>query len=307
MIKVNSLPTTFTQNILHYFGQEGDVWLKNLPQLLDAATRRWSLDLQPPFPNLSFNYVAPAIRKDGSIVVLKAGMPSNNEILTEIQALRFWDGHGSVQLLEAAVEQGMFLLAYLQPGTPLTAVPNDDQATTIAAQVMQQLWKPIETHYPFPTVHDWFGGLTNLRQKYAGGTGPFPTKLIDQTEIVVQELLNSMKTAVLLHGDLHHDNIVKATRQPWLAIDPKGVIGEPPYEIGALLRNPIPRLQQTIDLKSLFLRRIDLLHEFLGFDKQRMLGWGMAQMVLGAWWANEESDEMFSLWIHCAEILALML
>ena len=302
-----ALPEPFTKNIQQYFGKAGRDWLQTLPRLLAKNARQWSLILQPPFSNLSFNYVAPAVRKDGTIVVLKAGVPSNKEILTEIEALRIWDGNGCVQLLAADVGRGMFLLEYLQPGTPLTAVSNDDQATTIAAQVMQQLWQPIDTNQLFPTVQDWFGGLTKLRQKYKGGTGPFPEKLIDKTEIVAQELLNSMETAVLLHGDLHHDNIIKAGRQPWLAIDPKGVLGEPAYEIGALLRNPIQRLKHTSDLKSLFTRRIDQLHELLGFDKQRMLGWGMAQMVLGAWWANEDSDEMFPLWIHCAELLADML
>ncbi len=87
MLESKILPEPFIQNIEQYFGQEGRDWLSNLPQLLAANAKRWSLELLSPFPNLSFNYVAPAIRKDRSMVVLKAGVPSNKEIKTELEAL----------------------------------------------------------------------------------------------------------------------------------------------------------------------------------------------------------------------------
>ncbi len=75
---------------------------------------------------------------------------------------------------------------------------------------------------------------------------------------------------MLLHGDLHHENILAAAREPWLAIDPKGIVGELTYEVGALLRN---RLDAAPDLRRLQVRRIDQLSEALGLDRQRLLGW----------------------------------
>ena len=88
---------------------------------------------------------------------------------------------------------------------------------------------------------------------------------------------------VLRHGDLHHWYILSATRRPWLALDPKGVIGEREYEIGALLRHPNLDHFNRLDLKRLQARRIDILAETLELDRQRMMGWGLAQAILSAW------------------------
>jgi streptomycin 6-kinase len=110
-----------------------------------------------------------------------------------------------------------------------------------------------------------------------------------------------MAEPVLLHGDLHHWNILAAGRQPWLALDPKGIVGEPAYEVGALLRNP--------DLMPLQVqeRRVDQLTAELGFDRYRILGWGIAQAVLSAWWSYEDHGHGWESAVACAEILAALL
>jgi streptomycin 6-kinase len=99
-----------------------------------------------------------------------------------------------------------------------------------------------------------------------------------------------MGASVVLHGDLHHFNILAATRQPWLAIDPKGVVGEAEYETGALLRNPVPDIRNHPRLGELLSRRISQLADELGFDKGRIRCWAIAQAVLSAWWTYEDSD-----------------
>jgi streptomycin 6-kinase len=109
-----------------------------------------------------------------------------------------------------------------------------------------------------------------------------------------------MAEPVLLHGDLHHWNILTSEREPWLALDPKGVVGEPGYEIGPLLLNP------TLQPGHVLARRIDQLAEELGLDRERLLGWGLAHAVLSAWWSVEDHGHGWEEAITCAELLAAL-
>jgi len=260
----------------------------------------------PPFPSLSYNYVAPAVRADGTEVVLKLGVP-NPELVTEIEALRLFDGRGIVRLLEADTERGSLLLERLRPGTPLSRLADDEQATAIAAGVMGQLWRPAPAGHPFPTVQRWAAGLERLRARFGGGTGPLPIALVERAEALFAELIGSMADPVLLHGDLHHENILAAGRQPWLALDPKGVVGEPAYETGALLRNPMPEILRRPGVGRILARRVDQLAGLLGFDRERVVGWAFAQAVLSAWWSLEDHGHGWEEAMACAELFAAMM
>ncbi|MCB9419046.1 MAG: phosphotransferase [Ardenticatenaceae bacterium] len=301
-----TIPDKFAQTIREGYGDKGAVWLENLPSLIANYEERWSLTVRPPFANLSYNYAAPAVLADGTECVLKLGVV-NPELLCEIEALRLYDGHGIVKLLQADPEAGILLLEHLHPGIPLRMVAEDEAATAIAAQVMQQLWQPVLTNYPFPTVADWARGMERLRREFDGGTGPFPKRLVKTAESLFAELLPSQAEPVLLHGDLHHWNILRATRHPWLALDPKGVVGEPAYEVGAWLRNPVDVLADWSELSSIQARRIDQFAEMLGFDRQRLIGWGIAQAVLSAWWSYEDHGYGWDTAIFCAESLLELL
>ena len=262
----------FTRRITGTFGQAGNDWLANLGQLLKDVSEKWSISQEPPFQPLSYNYVAPAVGKDGTRLVLKVGVP-NKEIITEIDALRHFDGQGSVKLIEADPELGALLLERLEPGLPIRDLESDEDATAIAAHVMSKLWKAPSKDHSFPHVSDWAKGLNKLRNRFDGKTGPFPRSAVSRAEGLFAELLSSMSDEVVLHGDLHHWNILSAGREPWLAIDPKGVIGEREYEIGAWLRNPFPDILNESRPSKIIARRIDQFAEILGFDRQRLIGW----------------------------------
>lgn len=291
--------------MLEMYGEEGEAWLGALPDLLADLAAQWGLTLGSPFANLSYNYVAPATHADGQPVVLKVGIP-NRELLTEIAALDAYAGHGSARLLASDTDRGALLVERLLPGTPLaTLTPDDDaRATTIAADVMRQLWRPAPADDPFPTIADWAHGLARLRAEFDGGVGPFPRRLVEQAEALFAELLPSQAASVLLHGDLHHDNILSATRAPWLALDPKGLIGEPAYEVGSLLRNPMPYLLAWPDVARILDRRVAQLADELGLDKARLRGWGIAQAVLSGWWSYEDHGHGWEGALRIAELLA---
>ncbi len=277
-------------------------WLDSLPGLIAECESRWKIKVGAPFA-LSFNYVAPALAADGQSVVLKLGVPSP-ELAGEIRALQSYADAAAVRLLDSDEDRGMMLLERIEPGYTLASLAEDERATRAAAQVMRDLWKPLPPGTHFPTATEWAGGLATLRKRFNGGTGPLPADLVDQAEALFSDLLSSAEPSVLLHGDLHQFNILAARRRPWLAIDPKGLAGEPAYEVGALLRNPDARLCTDPRVQR---RRVEVLHEELSLAKDRMLGWGMAQAVLSAWWSLEDAGADWQWQCACAEVLASLL
>jgi streptomycin 6-kinase len=193
-----------------------------------------------------------------------------------------------VRLLKADPARGCVLLERLKPGTPLSAVADDDRATQIVAQVMGKLWRLPPADHSFRSVADWAAGLGRLRKKFGGGTGPLSAVLVTKAERLFTDLLASMKDEVLLHGDLHHENILYSERRGWMAIDPKGILCEPAYEVGALLRNISPHLLSQPRPAQVVARRVNIVCEELGLDPKRVLAWGLAQAVLSAWWCLED-------------------
>lgn len=299
------IPGEFAARMIEVHGERGAEWLRDLPALLDDLAARWSLRVGEPFAALSYNYVAPAVRADSTQAVLKVGVP-HKELFSELEALRLYDGHGMARLLEADRERGALLEERLRPGTPLLTLADDEEATRVAAQVMRDLWRPVppEEARHFPTTRDWAAGFGRLRARFGGGTGPLPAPLVERAEAVFAELHASMAAPVLLHGDLHHENILRAERAPWLAIDPKGLIGEPAYEPGALLRNPLPALIERPDALAAERRRITILAEMLELDAARITAWAFARTVLSAWWSVEDHGHGWEPAIACAGLLA---
>ena len=105
---------------------------------------------------------------------------------------------------------------------------------------------------------------------------------------------------------LHHDNILAAERAPWLAVDPQGVVGEPAFEAAALLRNPLAHVRNWPDLAPRTARRLDILAERTGLDRQRLAGWALAGAVLSAWWNVEDHGRFDPTELRLAQALATL-
>ena len=200
----------------------------------------------------------------------------------------------------------MLLLERLIPGTTLAElVPKqDERATSILAALMRKIWQPAPAEHNFPTVEGRGKGFERLRARYNGGCGPFPRYLVEEAETLFAELSASAQSRMLLHGDLHHENILQ-TGDEWRAIDAKGVVGDPGYETGLLFYNPMPQLSQVSDLRRLLARRVDQLAEELNMERVRIRGWGLAQCMLSAWWHVEDGYQQPPQDVlACAEIMA---
>ncbi|MGE3273348.1 MAG: aminoglycoside phosphotransferase family protein [Chloroflexota bacterium] len=298
------LPEQFVKNMRHGLGDAGDAWLRSLPAVISDLAQRWQFTLGEPFP-LSFNYVTRAILRDGTEAVFKVG-PWGRENVQEIAALRLYAGIGACRLLAADESLGACLLERVRPGTMLREVAeqDDDEATRIAAGLMCQLWRPaaeIEDRRGLRHLSEWFLAFGRHRAYY-DGPGPFSERVLSHAERMSDELMASAPPDVLLHADFHHENVLRSERAGWLVIDPKGMLGDPGYEVGSLLLNPDPESSPPKSA-AMLARRLDILAESLGYDRQRLRLWGIVHAVMSACWSAENDGDGWQNAIIAAERL----
>lgn len=215
-------------------------------------------------------------------IVLK--MVRDNEAFeNESHALRSYQGHGGVALLDHDKAYNALLLQRLVPGQNLKALfpQEDDHALNVTSVLVKSLHgisSPVKKD--FPSLEDWLTGLENPML--------FSSTRVLKAKVLVRDLLQTNTDRVLLHGDLHHENILFDKVQGWTAIDPKGVIGDPAYEVGAFIRNPFPDVLSVSDPGALIQRRIEIFANFLGVSSERIIKWCYVQAILSACWMQED-------------------
>ena len=139
----------------------------------------------------------------------------------------------------------------------------------------------------FDSVERWAKGFQRCRPL---AKGRIPAPILERAESIYHELLAEDAERILLHGDLHHDNVLLDKNRGWTIIDPKGVMGPPAYETGAMLRNP-PGVHARAGLEASMRRRIAILHEVLGDDPEVIAAWAFSQLVLSTLWMLEDAQE----------------
>lgn len=252
---------------------------------------QWGLVLEVPFlatPGTQDNFVAPAQRADGTRCVLKVS-PHQQETRAEIAALAIWAGVGAARLLAAEPDVGGLLLERIEPGTMLseTSALDDDAATRAAAAVVRKLWRPAEGD-GLVSLASWCVAYATNRDVLSHGVPGFPAELFQRADALRAELLASTHAAVVLHGDLHHFNILRSDHAGWLAIDPKGLIGDRCFDVCQFLRNPEP-VPPSVNS-----RRLDIFCAELRLDPRRTRDWCLVHAVLDACWAFEAGESWAS-------------
>lgn len=299
---LRQLPPSFVRNVSGAF-PEGARWLDQLPETLEACLKKWNLTLAGAPFDLSYHYVVPVLNPEGTSAVLKLGIPSPGQA-AEARALTAFAGIGTVRLLDHDRAMGALLLERVAPGNTLASLHDENQATAIAAQIMTKLWQAPLTKPEFPSLDSWTIGFDHLRNRYSGATCPLDLELVGIAERIRAELLQSTETTRLLHADLHHFNILNGKESGWVAIDPKGVIGDPAYEPASFLLNP----DSTVFLNpSMQQARIATLACNLDMDAQRITRWAFVHAVLAAWWTLEDGGVDYDSSIDAARVLLLLL
>ena len=250
--------------------------------------RDWSVVVGQTFATES-SVIAFGTCDDRSVVLKVIKQPGDEWRSGEI--LDAFDGQGVARVYEQ--QPGAVLLERLSPGNSLvdlTLNGRDKEATDILADVIQQMSarassiSPLELPQACTTVPDWARGF----ERYiATGDNQVPIDLVEAGQRVYLSLCASQRRPRLLHGDLQHYNILFDSARGWLAIDPKGVVGEIEYEIGASLRNPFERPDLFLS-RATIERRLKQFTSRLNLDHERALAWGFAQAVLSAIWTIED-------------------
>lgn len=284
-----NLPQEFLDNISRIWGTEGKDWLHQLPTLIKHFATKWHLTDIQNFENLSFNYVAHAysslFKKQ---VVLKMGAP-HPSFINELKALEFYNGNGAVKLLASDPRSYAMLLERISPGTTLRSLfpAQDDCAIEYTCQVMHKLhFKEINSNPQFQTIEKWFTLFETL--EIPQDLQPYVRK----AEEFVKELATTPVQHYLLHGDLHHDNILLDSDSNPIAIDPKGVIGERAYEVGAFMCNPAELCEQA-NVPKILNERLDLFSTLLKIDRARLAKACYARIILSACWTIEANGNWY--------------
>ncbi|MFI6763291.1 aminoglycoside phosphotransferase family protein [Micromonospora sp. NPDC050417] len=281
-----AIPPVFQRNVVGNWGADGQRWLAELPSVIGAVTRDWDLELGAPYA-LSFNWVAPVRRADGTTAVLKLGVPESGHLADEAAALESYAGRGAARLLARDDARGALLLEHCEPGTPAsTLVPDhDEQATAAFIEVARRLHHAPPPGCPLPELASR-GEAFSAHLRTHPDDRLLPRLLVERAGRLFDELCATATDRVVLHGDLHHDNILRAEREPWLAIDPHGVVGDPGAEVGPMLYNPDPSRRDD-NLLALVPARLEQVADGLRLPPERVVAWGFALCMLSEVWDVE--------------------
>lgn len=281
-----SIPPVLARNVVENWAGKGSRWLAELPTLIDEIARDWELTVGAPFA-LSINWVAPVTRADGTPAVLKLGVPAVGHLRHEARALRAYDGRGAVRLLAEDEKRGALLLERAVPGVRAAAlVPADDTAATAALiEVGRRLHHVPSKDHDFPQLSRERVAFTQHLVRYPHD-GPLPRRLVERAAELFDELCASAAEQVVLHGDLHQDNVLRSTREAWLAVDPFGLVGDPGFDCGAMLYNPDPWRRED-ELLALVPARIEQLADGFGLPDERVVAWGFVMGMLSEVWTAQ--------------------
>lgn len=285
-------------------GAAGRAWLAELPALVEAYAARRSLAVGDPYP-LSYNFVVPVDGPEGA-AVLKIAPPGTDHLAREAAVLRAWDGHGAVRVHDFDPDLNAFLMERAEPGTPLAddvtaseTAAADDEATGVLAAAMRALWRPAPPGLDVPDIAGHAEHFAWYRAKF-GADGPIGGGMVDRAAELFDVLVETSGARVLLHGDLHHDNVLRARRDDgpaWLAVDPHGAVGDPGFDTAQLLWNPGDFLAGSLGCTAgrVLDARLDRLAADLdgtvpGADlgRDRLTAWAFVKAVLSEVWMVQD-------------------
>ncbi|STX47853.1 Fructosamine-3-kinase [Legionella hackeliae] len=239
--------SAYEKNILIIYGDAGKHWLAQLSTLIQEISLSWELKQLKPVENLSHNYVLFGFQHERPIILKLS--PESIVLNKEISALEAFSGYGVVRVLAHGNHALLLERAVSGQSLKMFWPYQEEQATTIVCECIKRLHQaPTPANSHFPHLNEWFALLDE--------EWPIPSLYLQEARKQKEILFQTTKSIKLLHGDLHHENILQ-NGDTWIVIDPKGVLGDEVYDLAAYLRNPMPQLLSTEDsLAGLLNQRI---------------------------------------------------
>jgi streptomycin 6-kinase len=301
------IPEYFRVKASRQFGDDGPAWVESLPSILKWCLETWQLGDCRPVDGLSINLVCLAESPRFGSVVLKVQGP-HTERYTEMEALRAYAGRRTCALLGWDRPQAAMLLERLMPGTTLRSLPDRNEQLRIGAEIMAALPVSPEGTRDLPTYQDWITrAFARMRRDFD------PDATMQRLMAAAQDLYTEARAArqggdVILHGDLHHDNILSAGDGKWKVIDPQGVIGPAFMECGRFIQN-----HALMDVREMnegeVTHAVLFVADRLAETPRRIASALFVLHVLSVCWSHEMNDEPEELrlqWRQCETLLALV-
>ena len=293
----------FSNQIIKSFGTHGKNWLLTLPEIIDYSIQKWQLINLLPVKGLQGNYVAYGysnVRRQN--IVLKISVFSK-QFNNEKSALLYFNGNGVNRLLDYDETKNILLLDKIGNGITLKSLfpDNDNQAVYIASSIINKLRECNKKHldiHQYPTLSEFVLVFNDFNHP------EIAKELIKVAKNLAQELVNKNHPNYLLHGDLHHYNIISSNDGSWVSIDPHGVIGHIEYEVGAFIRNPIPDIfDERYDLSQIINNRFNLFAKLLNLDKNLVISYSYISTMLAIIWDVEDNGSYYKDWLKCLLVI----
>ncbi len=252
-------------------------WLEELPRLLADLERDWSITLGAPYLGGTEAYVAHAVGGDGSPAVVKVMVPrGSQDAAREIAVLRLAGGEGCVRLLRSDAARGALLLERLGPSLSELGIPLY-RRHRILLEAARRVWRPAPDA-GLPTGADHARGLATFALQTWEELGhPCAERTIDHALRCARrrEAAHDDGLAVLVHGDVHQWNALRAADGGWKLIDPDGMLAEPELDLGIMMReDPEPLLAgESARGRAAWLARATAL------DEEAIWEWGVVERV----------------------------
>ncbi|AXI79663.1 aminoglycoside phosphotransferase family protein [Peterkaempfera bronchialis] len=287
-----TIPERLERNLRAWEGEPGAAWLAAAPTLVAGYLDRWHLTAERIVePGGQISLVVYVRRADGTPAALKAGLLTV-ETAEEHAALAHWNGHSAVRMLDADPAHAVLLLERLHGDISLRSLP-EAKANLEAASVLQRLWVEPPPDHPFRTVTAYAGSLRDLlrtRRDLPVCAAANALPLIDEALETSAALLASEPERFLLHGDFHHGNVLASDRAPWLAIDPKPLVGERAYDLAWLANDRMETLLGSPGPEAAVRRRLQRLADSVEVDRERLRGWTLFRAVEAGIWSLTVGD-----------------
>lgn len=278
-------PESFRNKIVNGFEERGAAWLANLPSIVDECSARWKLSNMTVVENLSYHFVCYAESPEYGEVVLKIGLP-DKELEAERKALEMYAAKPVCACYDAEPALGAMMLERIIPGFDLTVIRNRDTRYKLAAQLMADLSNVEGDTSAFPQYVAWMEEAFARVQAETVDERLLP--LIEQAEVWFRELDGTERPRVVLHGDLHHYNILLDENRGWRAIDPKGVVGIPCMEAARFMENELGMVNEQEKSATLD-KMLQIFSETYGESASMIARCLFVDSVLSACWSAEEN------------------
>ena len=279
--------TSFVDNIKEIYPETGNQWLLDLPNQLKKLAEDWHFEFDSVMPELSYSFVARVNFHDKKAIIKIA--PPEQSLAKETLCLSCFQ-KDSPEIFHFDENVNAVLMEYIYPGKSLkNLVRNgqDDRATQIISKVIREL-----RFQTLPTKHS-FKHMSELAKDLDILHGHFDKNFLDKAIRLFNEMTIDRSNDIVLHGDLHHDNIL-SSNDDWKIIDPHGYIGDPAAEVGAMIRNPYDCFPDYKPLEKILTRRLSILNDELPYDFDRIKAWCYCITVLSVAWTYEDFKKVTS-------------